>query len=237
MTYELYLGYVEPVSGNGSASVDLIPRAHERAFREAFKVLLEDPEFLPDGGTLGFGLRHVYPFKDNIEHVYGLLKGSDAVVYWSARTLGFEPRLYMLYEWEPPGMDSVEGGLIECPIDFGDEVTSSPLDITKIIRREGGIVVCRDPDLYLNEHGAYDRPEKIEWVTPKTALNSQESRYLDAMGNEPGLGFAYGELCLVVRVGKASERLAYPTSAQLKRVWEKEGEMMPTAFWSRMAGY
>src|SRR5712675_2315907 len=50
LTYEIYLGDVEPVLGNGPAPGDLIQRALERAFREA---LLENPESLPDGGSLG----------------------------------------------------------------------------------------------------------------------------------------------------------------------------------------
>ena len=236
LTYELYLGDVEPVPENGPAPEDLVPRAHESAFRENFEALLENPEFLPNGGTLGFGLRHVYPIKSDIKHVYDLLKGSDAVVYRSARALGFEPLLYVLYEWEPQGMNSIEGGLIERTInfaDYGPQETELPLDITQIIRRKGGIVVCQNPDSYLNEDGAYDKPEKIEWVTSQTEFNTLQSPYLDAMGNEPALGCAYGDLCLVVRVGKAGKRLAYPTSVQLKRVWEKEGNMRPTAFWSR----
>ncbi|KAH9953970.1 hypothetical protein BC827DRAFT_1272990 [Russula dissimulans] len=218
LTYELYLGDVEPVPGNGSASGNLIPRAHERAFRENLEALLENPEFLPDGGTLGFGLRHVYPINDGIKHVYGLLKGSDAVVYRSACALGFEPLLYMIYEWEPPDMKSTEGGLIERLVDFAEYYPDSEdrLDLTTIIRKEGGIVVCQDLDSYLNEDGAYGRPEKIEWVTPNTTYNEQESTYLNMMGNEPALGFVYGDLCLV-----------------LKKVWEKEGNKRPSAFWRR----
>jgi len=64
---------------------------NERMFRSAFKALLNNPEFLPDGGTLGFGLRHVYQVEYTVEHVYSLLKGSDAAVYQSVRALGFEP--------------------------------------------------------------------------------------------------------------------------------------------------
>lgn len=40
--------------------------------------------------------------KDDIKHVYSLLKGSDAVVYRTAREIGFEPVLYVYHEWQPP---------------------------------------------------------------------------------------------------------------------------------------
>jgi hypothetical protein len=158
-------------------------------------------------------------------------------VYRSACALGFEPLLYMIYEWEPPDMKSTEGGLIERLVDFAEYYPDSEdrLDLTTIIRKEGGIVVCQDLDSYLNEDGAYGRPEKIEWVTPNTTYNEQESTYLNMMGNELALGFVYGDLCLVVRIasGKAGERLTYSTSAQLKKVWEKEGNKRPSAFWRR----
>jgi len=215
LTYELSLGDVEPVFGNRPASADLTPRAHERALRENFEALLESPEFLPDGGTLGFGMRHVYPIKDNVKHVYDMLKGSDAVVYRSASALGFEPTLYMLYEWKSPFMMSIQGGLIEHPIEFANYDPTDSLDITEIIRGEGGVVVCQDSDSYLDKDGAYrdEKPEEIVWVTPKTTFNEQKRAYLDNLGNEPGLGYVYGNLCLVVRVGEAYERLGYPTSA------------------------
>jgi hypothetical protein len=50
-----------------------------------FRALLENPECLPHGGTLGFGLRHSYAIRNEIQHVYGLLKASDAVIYRSFR--------------------------------------------------------------------------------------------------------------------------------------------------------
>jgi hypothetical protein len=43
---------------------------------------------MAEGGTLAFGLRHVY----------NSLKGSDAVVYQSVRALGFEPVFYVYYD-------------------------------------------------------------------------------------------------------------------------------------------
>ena len=236
LTYEIYLGDVEPAPRNSPASKDFV--LHERTFRENFEALLENPAFLPDGGTLGFGLRHVYPIKDTTEHVYDLLKGSDAVMHRCARALGFEPILYLLYEWNSPYSESIEGGLIQRPIEFANYgPMDSPLDVTKIIRIQGGIVVCQDPDLYLNKDGAYDRPEKIEWVTPKTTFNEQKSAYLDKMGNEAGLGYVYGNLCIVVRVGKAGERLGYPTSAQLDKVWAEEMEERSSDFWCRSEYY
>lgn len=56
------------------------PATNKRVFHESFESLLQNPKFLEDGGTLTFGPRHVYPI-DSLEHLYGVLKGSGAVVY------------------------------------------------------------------------------------------------------------------------------------------------------------
>ncbi|KAI0294545.1 hypothetical protein BC826DRAFT_1104609 [Russula brevipes] len=78
----------------------------------AFEALLENPIFLPYGGILGFGLRHVYQFKGHFQHVYGLFKGSDAVLYRAVRSLGFKAVLYLYYEHRG------ETGLIDHVLDF-----------------------------------------------------------------------------------------------------------------------
>jgi hypothetical protein len=59
--------------------------AKEQGFCTAF---LENPRFLPYGGMLGFGLRHLYQVQGGraLEHVYGLLKGSDVHVRPNGRT-------------------------------------------------------------------------------------------------------------------------------------------------------
>ena len=45
----------------------------------------ENLEFMADGGTLAFGLRHIYPIKESLKHVDHILKGSNVVVYKSTR--------------------------------------------------------------------------------------------------------------------------------------------------------
>ncbi|KAI0291795.1 hypothetical protein B0F90DRAFT_1648009, partial [Multifurca ochricompacta] len=104
LTYNLYFDDKGPTSKKDSSS-EGSPHppvaVNERVFLMTLESLLENPEFLADGGTLGFGLQHIYPVSEgrNLRHIYGLLKGSDAAVYRSFRTLGFEPTLYLYYEW------------------------------------------------------------------------------------------------------------------------------------------
>ena len=116
LTYNLYFDDDGP---NDDVSRDLAPPlVNEGAFREAFTALLENTEFLAEGGTLAFGLRHVYPIKDDLKHLYSVLKGSDAVVYQSVRTIGFEPVLYMYYKFDY-GFD-VDGVLVDRVVNFTD---------------------------------------------------------------------------------------------------------------------
>ncbi|KAI0258970.1 hypothetical protein BC834DRAFT_974667 [Gloeopeniophorella convolvens] len=188
---------------------------NERRFRKAFQKLLDDPEFLPDGGTLGFGLRHAYQVEDDLKHVYSLLKGSDAVAYNVARDLGFEPVLYLYYRSKV-----VYGGIVDAlsekPIKLGrgEQVE----DLSRRIRYEGGLLIRNSSEF--SDYDGDETKEWIFWVTKLTAdLNRKETAFL-AYGNEASMGMAYSYVCLIVRIGKAGDRKAYRTVAQLKQQWE-----------------
>jgi hypothetical protein len=64
-----------------SATVASVTQS-ELAFKEALSDILADDRVLPEGGTLGFGLRHEYPIKPKtpLQHVLPYLKGSDAII-------------------------------------------------------------------------------------------------------------------------------------------------------------
>jgi hypothetical protein len=149
------------------------PLANEHAFRNAFSTLLENPEFLAEGGTLGFGQRHVYPNDEELSNIYGMLKGIDAIVYRSARALRFQTVLYLFYEVNG---DLPEGGLIEFLLDL-DCFPGDAFGILRILRSDGGIVVCKHLECYRASLHFQERPEKVEWVTPKTTFNSRQSQY------------------------------------------------------------
>ena len=188
--------------------------ANESAFREAFTTLLENPEFLADGGGLAFGLTHVYPIDKSIKHVHTVLKGSDAVVYQNVRALGYEPVLYVYYEY------SEEQGMIIDEVIIFENVCGHQTDTFEIIHREGGIFVTRGSGVTeLDEQ--FGMPERVAWVTPMTELNRQEEQY--EVRNERRLELVYGDVCLVVRIGKAGDRLAYPTVAEVNKAYEKSG--------------
>jgi hypothetical protein len=221
LTYNLYFDDGGPVSANDAVSWHLTPPqlVNEGAFYEAFTAQLENPEFLAEGGTLASGLRHVYPIQGNLKHVYNVLKGSDVVVYRTVRALGFEPTLYVYYEWNPPPL----GVLIDKVIDFDGVVMEDEYDdLVDHALRQGGILVY-SPGLEVKGYASESRfksPELLEWVTPMTTFNSREDAY-PSYGNQPELTWVYGYVWLIVRIGKAGDRLAYRTVAELNREIKK----------------
>ena len=149
LTYNLYLDDDGPVFANDIVQERFSPMvtraSNEVVFREVSNSLLANPEFLGEGGTLAFGLRHVYPIEKSLKHVYNALIGSDAVVYQSARALGFEPVLYLYYEREPyePFFKSA---FIDIVIDFAirGDYKDSHVDIIQTVHANGGIVVHQE---------------------------------------------------------------------------------------------
>jgi hypothetical protein len=222
LTYGLYFGDSEPVSVKGAVSEHLTPPllAKEDKFHEVFKTLLENPEFLADGGTLAFGLRHVYPIKNNLKHVSSVLKGSDAIMYQNVRALGYEPVLYVYYWDENNGQGLIIDEIVGFPYGHCGEQ-----DLISILHENGGILVTQEGrEPVMERHPRlveYGTQEQVEWVTPLTNSNPLEDEFI-SYGNEASVEWAYGDICLVVRIGKAGDRLAYPRVAELKKARKAE---------------
>jgi len=231
LTYNLYFddngGTVSSSKEAASRHPSLPPALNKNAFRETFQALLENPEFLPAGGTLAFGMRHVYPIPHGkgdlapLEPIYGALKGSDAAVYETARALGLQPVLYMYYESEKYD-SNISGAVIDKVLDSSEWGLNQDSDTISVLLDEGGIGVCEgeDPGRYDDEYENSKNMERVEWVTPVTTFNRHQS-VLGLYGNQPSLEMAYADLCMFVRIGKAGERLLYPSVSQLKKEWER----------------
>jgi hypothetical protein len=216
LTYNLYFDDGSgPVSENDAVSKHLIPPElpNQKGFREAFKALLGNPEFMADGGTLAFGLRYVYPIKGSLKHVYNVLKGSNADVFQSMRALGFDPALYVYYEDDKDYRNPPEGVMVDRLIGFGDNEDEAT--VLEIVQGEGGVPVRQD-DGKMNDD--FKNPEQVEWVTPLTTYNQQRDAFA-TYGNEATVNWAYGDICMVVRIGKAGDRLAFPTADQVKKAY------------------
>ena len=233
LTYNLYFNDDGgPVSKKGAVSERFMPPkpSNQDEFREALNALLENPEFMADGGTLAFGLRHDYPIEHRgLQDVCNVLKGSDAVVYQSTRALGFEPMLYMYYDYT---CGQHEGVINDKPVYFneasldGDEADG----IHHFIQVEGGIPVRQDggeydysgPSSFLHYNHEYFKDlEPIEWATPITKYVREERVYETITDKETMKPRMYGNPCMIVRIGKVGDRLGYPTVSQSGKAYKK----------------
>jgi hypothetical protein len=185
LTCNLFSDDGGPVSPNDAVSEHLISPIlpNQARFCDVFAALLENPEFLADGGTLAFGLRHVYPIKNDLNDVCKILKGSDTVVYQSFLALGYEPVLYVYY--------NKRGVMIDKVVDFScwmDAFCSgSGPEIQDVVHMEGGVLVHSEGAPIMDE----DIREGVEWVTPVTEFNRQTDPVVIGYAcNDPAMEWA-----------------------------------------------
>ena len=231
LTYNLYLnddgGHV---SEKDAISEYLIPPKppNQDGFREVFEALLNNPEFMAEGGTLAFGLRHAYPIKHRrLKHPYNILNASDAVAYQTTRALGFEPILYVYYDEDICGEN--EGMIIDIPANFRNFIDEDQDESAhEYIQQQGAIPVRQDGrEIDYNDYYTgldYDddylkNPEPVDWVTPITTYNRIEDVYATLLNKR--IYSIYGDACMIVRIGKAGDGLAYPTAAQIENAYLK----------------
>ena len=224
LTYNLYFDCGgTPVSELDAVSDHFThpkPSNHDK-FNEAFKSLLENPDFMADGGILGFGLRHGYTIESHaLEYLYDVLKGSDAVVYQSMRALGFEPVLHMYYDegW----LESPIGVIVDSVIWFGT-VYEEGNTISEFAREERKTTIpVRQDDGSIYKSDSGPDPEPIEWVTPMTTYSQKGDAFL-TLQDTTVMDWGFGDACMIVRIGKAGDRLVYPTNAEVKKSYEQRG--------------
>ena len=117
--------------------------ANTSAVSNALTDLLGEPTFLPNGGTLGFGLRHQYPLPKTwsdgdpnpLVKLQSWLKGSDAALFRACTSLGLHPLLRLAYE------DDSSFGLVyvlmNMPMEFPCDIDGSAFDM--MCDRYGGV--------------------------------------------------------------------------------------------------
>ena len=225
VTYNLYL--TDPASEPGASALTINSESASN-FQTQFQSLLESPEFLPEGGTLGFGLDQPYPitFQTKLKKLANCLKGEDARVYQACRELRLQPLLRMIYydayehtygimmdrvvrKDEPStyfnyhGLDgqahSYEGALVKS------------LGGVPVNKREGANIA--DSEWVSNEDDEYEDYEKtkgvfITWISQFNEQNRVQD--IKVLPGDRGDGFAvyiYGTPCIIVHVPAASDRV------------------------------
>ena len=217
LTYNLYL--VDPTPNEQAPAV--VPNLGDISnLQSALRDLLKSPEFLPDGGTLGFGLAHLYPvtFKTELENMVKYLKGEDAHVYRACRELQLQPSLRMVYDddelyWDGTRTDTRPRGImleriVEQPsYDYMEESYRE-----RLITEFGGIPINKDNKTlakaseWLRDREVTEESMQITWIAPFKEENNLRD-VVTAYGNQVAVDYIYCSPCLIVPIDPASERV------------------------------
>ena len=210
ITYNMYLVDPEAVTGSSPITQAITQYAQNISdFRKTLQSLLKRPEFLPAGGTLGFGLAHLYPvtFETELRDLANYLKGEDALVYQACRELRISPSLQVIYE-DDRRDDERYGVMIDRIVKDPHYDCESGESYEGTLVGMGGIAVNKTEstaDLLVIEE--FDgRGEAITWVSPfnqRIQLQDVQMRY----GNEVTTGYTYCSPCIIAYVPPAFERL------------------------------
>jgi len=204
VTYNLYL--IDPSSKPEAPAVTTNAQSVSN-FQTTLQGLLKSPEFLPEGGTLGFGLAHPYPFTldTDLEEMINHLKGEDLHMYRACRELQLWPSLQIIYEnrWSKWRCDIMLDRIVLGPV-YGCLRDGYEEDL---VRSLGGILVNGGEDVNpgsIHEDGV--EREFITWVSPFDEMRNQ---LVDIVSNRADDGDAslYCSPCIVARIAAASDRV------------------------------
>ncbi|KAI0369404.1 hypothetical protein BV20DRAFT_946141 [Pilatotrama ljubarskyi] len=235
ITYNLYVSADGPrtVIPDGLTILQP-PHANPAAVTDALRAFVSNPKVLPQGGTLGFRLRHIYPLprtwdeKDGepLQIVGQVLKGSDAALYHACSALGLNPRLRLIAR--------TNGGWL--PVMLG---RMAPFQDSEVDDEEGLILSSEDAEAYKDTEFAFsgedvgdelrrsceegyrgatqaalDRYEErcgkahpIYWVAKcEPGDNPVTAQPYVSYGNEASLFYLYVSVCLVADVAVPEKR-------------------------------
>lgn len=216
LTYNLYVSDATQQKDILSIPSDSV-MLNELNLKQALSDLLDEKTFLPEGGTIGFGLLHKYPVsktKGTLESVLRCLKGSDAAIRRVCTSLGLELKPKVIYKEMFGDVLILVDGFVE--LDYV-ETSFEEFMCRKDRNREwspckGFIIQSRG--LKENgggefEHHYYDdsqyRYQEVCWLTKRTELTRERTDFM-AYGNEAELAHTYGDVVLIASVGGHANR-------------------------------
>lgn len=210
ITYNLYMVNMAP--DPGASTLTPIP-LHASDFQTTLRNLIKDPAFLPEGGTLGFGLSHLYPVSTHVElqGIAHFLKGEDARVYEACRELQLKPLLKIIYD-DGHGFSyrknygiMVDKFVVNPSYDCEHESYQSTL-----LKETRGVAVNITEGSPINDsYWVSDedyKGEYIDWVSPFDQRTKLRDVGLD-YGNEVSIEVVYCSPCIIVRIDSACDRL------------------------------
>ncbi len=200
------------------------------ALSPAIDAVLSDSAVLPDGGTIGFGLRHQYSLPKSwttsdpnpLVYLRRWLKGSDAALFEALRRHGLEPLLRIIYEEEDNGIPTpllFDHPFMMESIGFGHECDDS--SVGYLHRKHDGVVMFYEAlgreltsaeqslNYVRNEGHIVKDPNSItvHMVTQLSCANTFKSARVIYYGNSPdSIGLLYYHICLICHIGPIGKR-------------------------------
>ncbi|KAL5501766.1 hypothetical protein ACEPAH_9026 [Sanghuangporus vaninii] len=185
------LGVARPSFAHSAAKT--LP-ANRSLVGKTLEILLQDKTFFPNGGYIGFGLRHEYPIelkpKDTktLEFLEQNLKGCDAMVMQACKDLNLKSSLQICYD--------------------GDSYCTDEILVTQEADVNGRYLFDNERPLggYLtNEYNAKVIKRCRDCIA---AYGNREFDFECSRrtGTQFRLNYVYGSFCLIVQIGPPDER-------------------------------
>ncbi|KAF8335598.1 hypothetical protein F5887DRAFT_1063351 [Amanita rubescens] len=163
-------------------------------FKDELSSLLIDPEFLPQGGYLGFGLEYAYSISTSnwskLSHLEDRLKGVDADLMQAFKELSLVTSFWSVIEYGY-NLFACENRI---PDSEGDSFGENRDFTDWMVADEGALVNIG-----------------INWVKDLVKAYQGEQSFIN-YGNESYTDHAYHNVCLIAKVGKPGTRGIPPIS-------------------------
>ena len=193
ITYNLYFDH--PSSYNLPKPLSSVSAMNN--FKDELFSLLIDPEFLPEGGYLGFGLEYAYSLstcRSELSHLENRLKGVDADLMQAFKEFSLVTSFWSVIEYGY-NLFACENSIPELD---GDSFGENQDFVQWMIEEEGALVLkAEDSDTEVNI--------AIDWVKDLVKAHRGGQSFIN-YGNESYTDYAYHNVCLIAKVGKPGTR-------------------------------
>ena len=194
-TYNLYFDQIVhslPAPLSSMSTVD--------DFKTELSTLLINPEFLPNGGYLGFGLEYAYPLSTSgrdLNDLKGCLKGVDADIMNVFQELGLDTSFWSVIKHD----DRMYGCKNHVPEFYWGRIGLQGSEFLEwLVKDQNAFVLECDSNKTDIEVDIV-----INWVKKPVHEQWQDNVFVN-YGNESYTDHAYHNVCLIVQVGRPRNR-------------------------------
>ncbi|KAF5332860.1 hypothetical protein D9611_005241 [Ephemerocybe angulata] len=197
LTYNLHLPNLTEPKGLAFDSCTAVVKA--------LSTFIATPTILPTGGALGFGLMYKYPIdptKADLTKFTGALKGNDAMIRDACLSVGLTVAVKVLYYERDRYLNGSDAWItddVKTDDDIGWDTESS---LRSRFRGVGKRVVTTD----IESKSKSERKIPTVWVTPPNSMLTTNLAFA-TYGNEPSVGYMYGDLVLIATLPAYKERI------------------------------